>query len=56
MVVAHIIGEQPLQLKLLDGDDVVQKIPPATPGLHGMTYTEENWVDNEETSHRGFDE
>jgi hypothetical protein len=26
------------------------------PGRHGMTYTEEDWVDEEATSHRGPDE
>ena len=26
------------------------------PGRHGMTYTEEDWVDEEATSHRGLDE
>jgi len=26
------------------------------PGRHGMSYTEEDWVDDEATSHRGFDE
>ena len=26
------------------------------PGRHGMTYTEEDWVDDEATSHRGLEE
>jgi hypothetical protein len=26
------------------------------PGRRGMTYTEENWIDKEATSHRGLDE
>jgi hypothetical protein len=26
------------------------------PGRHGMSYTEEDWVDDEATSQRGFDE
>lgn len=26
------------------------------PGRHGMSYTEEDWVDDEVTSHRGIDE
>jgi hypothetical protein len=26
------------------------------PGRHGMSYTEEDWVDDEATSHRSFDE
>ena len=31
--------------------------PPRTaPGRKGMTYTEEDWVDEEATSHRGPDD
>ncbi|VAX34096.1 hypothetical protein MNBD_NITROSPIRAE03-308, partial [hydrothermal vent metagenome] len=26
------------------------------PGRKGMSYTEEDWVDEEETSHRGVDD
>ena len=26
------------------------------PGRHGMTYTEEDWIDDDATSHRGLDE
>jgi hypothetical protein len=26
------------------------------PGRHGMTYTEEDWVDDEATAHRGLEE
>lgn len=26
------------------------------PGRHGMTYTEEDWVDDEATSHRGLED
>ena len=26
------------------------------PGRHGMSYTEEDWIDDEATSHRGPDE
>lgn len=30
--------------------------PRQVPGRRGMTYTEEDWVDDEATSHRGLDE
>ena len=30
--------------------------PRKVPGRRGMTYTEENWIDDEATSHRGPDE
>ena len=30
MIVAHIIAEESLQVEIVQGDDVVQKVPPAT--------------------------
>jgi hypothetical protein len=31
MVVADIIGKKPLQVALIDSDDLIQKVLPATP-------------------------
>ena len=33
--------------------DIVRPPPRKVPGRRGMTYTEEGWIDEETTSHRG---